>query len=123
MKIKIGLDIDGTITEHPEFFAALSQSEKFEVHVITGRGAEDIKDTTAELTALGIRWDKIHHADNWEDKGRVCKELGIEVMFDDQDEYISRISCDTLVLKPRNGGNWNSARMGWVGKVFDASQK
>lgn len=121
--MKIGLDIDGTICENAEFFSALSQSDKFEVHIITGRDPSDKIETLDELTNLGIKFHTIHYADNWEDKGRICKELGLSVMFDDQDEYIKHISLDTLVMKPRNGGNWNDAKMSWYTKPADNCHK
>lgn len=116
MKIRIGLDIDGTITENPKFFAALTQSENFEVHIITGRDITDHLETLVELARSGIRSDGLHYAENWEDKARLCKELGIQIMFDDQDEYITHISPDTLVFKPRNGGNWSSEKKEWLTK-------
>lgn len=121
--MKIGLDIDGTISENVEFFATLSQSDRFEVHIITGRDPADKIETLEELTSLGINFHTIHYADGWEDKGRICKELGLEVIFDDQDEYITHIPCSTLVFKPRNGGNWNAAKMDWLTKPANACEK
>lgn len=116
MKIKIGLDIDGTILENPQFFAALSHSDNIETHIITGRDIKEHLETLVELARYGIKYERLHYADDWADKGRLCKELGIQIMFDDQDEYITHISCDTLVMKPRNGGNWNGATNKWYTK-------
>lgn len=116
MKTKVGLDIDGTILENAKFFSELSQSESFEIFIITGRDFTDHADTLKELKDLDIRYDSVHYAEDWEDKGRLCGELGIQILFEDQDEYISHIPLETLVMKPRNGGNWNSGKKDWYTK-------
>ncbi len=121
--MKVGLDIDGTILENPEFFAALSQSETLEIAIITGRDIIDHDETVKELDELGIKYDDIHYAEDWEDKGRLCKELGIQIMFDDQDEYIEHISPDILVMKPRNGGNWDFNKKSWYTKPPNSCDK
>jgi uncharacterized HAD superfamily protein len=114
-KIKIGLDMDGTITEFPDFFAALTRSDQFEVHIITGRGPEHEEITKLELEKFGIRFDKLHLVDaTWAEKGKICKDLGIQIMFDDMDEFIKHISPDTMVFKVRNDGNWNGAHNDWI---------
>lgn len=114
--ITIGLDIDGTILENPSFFSMLSNLEDFYVYIITGRDSADHQETIAELKSFGIKFISVHYAKNWEDKGRLCKDLGIRVMFDDQDEYIAHIPEDILVMKPRNGGNWNYDKKDWMTK-------
>lgn len=114
-KIKVGLDLDGTITDFPDFFAALSQNPQFEVHVITGRGEEHKNVTIAELQKYGIRYDALHLVDAiWHKKGEICKELGIQIMFDDMDEFINHIDDSTMVFKVRNGGNWDSENKNWM---------
>jgi uncharacterized HAD superfamily protein len=115
--MKIGLDIDGTITDKPEFFALLTQNPNFEVHIITGRDKDWNLATIADLAKWGIRYDQIHYADNWLDKGRICAEQGLEIMFDDMDEYIKHIPEPTTVFKIRNGGNWSPKKVensGWL---------
>lgn len=114
-KIKIGLDMDGTITDFPDFFAALSKSDQFEIHVITGRGPEHEAVTIQELEKFGVRFDKLHLVDaTWKMKGEICKNLGIQIMFDDMDEFIKHISPDTMVFKVRNDGNWNETHSSWI---------
>lgn len=115
-KIKVGLDMDGTITDHPAFFSALSYSDKFEIHIITGRSLDEHKDQTIEeLKQYDIKYHAIHFVDAvWEKKGEVCKKLGIQIMFDDMDEFIKHISESTMVFKVRNGGNWNEKTKQWL---------
>lgn len=114
-KIKVGLDMDGTITDFPDFFAALASSEKFEIHIITGRGEEHRQQTIEELNKFGVRYDHMHFVDaTWDKKGKICKDLGIQIMFDDMDEFIKHISPDTMVFKVRNGGNWNETYNCWI---------
>lgn len=113
-KMKIGLDIDGTITDYPKFFSILSKTEQFEVHIITGRGEEDRQSTIEELAAYNIRYDYIHFVDvDWKNKGEICKKYGIDMMFDDMDEYINNIPMSTTVFKVRNEGNWNDKSNRW----------
>lgn len=114
-KVKVGLDMDGTITDHPEFFSALSKSDQFEIHIITGRGPENEDMTVKELQEYGIRYDQIHFVDAiWDQKGKVCEKLGINVMFDDMDEFIQHIPESTMVFKVRNPGNWNEILKQWL---------
>jgi hypothetical protein len=114
--MKIGLDIDGTISENSAFFATLAKSPDFEIYIITGRDQSDHKETLDELRRYDIQHKGVYYADNWEDKGRLCKDLGVKIMFDDQDEYIHHIPLDILVMKPRNGGNWNEKKDTWLVK-------
>lgn len=111
--VKVALDIDGSITEHPAFMAALSQAPGTEIHILTGRGPEDHEATVRELATLGIRYSKIHYADTWADKGALCESLRIEILVEDQDEYIRHIPERVLVLKPRNGGNYDFLKRVW----------
>lgn len=114
-KIKVGLDLDGTITDFPDFFAALSHSDKFEVHVITGRAEEHRDETIAELRGYGIKYLQIHFVDAvWDKKGEICEKLGIQIMFDDMDEFINHINDSTMVFKVRNPGNWDSDNKNWI---------
>lgn len=59
----IGIDIDGTITEDPEFFSALTRKFRLGgtvVHVVTARGAECRQDTEEELFELDIEYDYLY---------------------------------------------------------------
>ena len=58
--MNVGLDIDDTITRHPEFFALLSAALKAQGHevvIITFR--ESGAETTADLESWGIVYDRL----------------------------------------------------------------
>ncbi len=113
----IGLDIDGTITDCAKFFKHLSEQFGPEnVYIITGRDPEDLEYTKAELDGHGIVYNKILHARDWHDKGRFCSMHEIDVLFEDQDEYIEHIPPTTMVFKPRNGGNYDFRGGFWLTK-------
>ena len=86
----IGLDIDGTITRHPGFFASISQAlvnGGHQVVVITFR--EDRKSAADDLAAWGVAYSELvtwsfQEKENmyaW--KARICRAKNVEVFFDD----------------------------------------
>src|SRR5581483_11571710 len=90
--MNVALDIDGTISEHPEFFAVLSAALRKAGHrvlVLTYRDPARGEATRAQLTAWGIE-------------------------FDDQDECIAAVPENVLVCKVRNGGNFDFASQRWL---------
>jgi len=100
----LGLDIDGTIDENPQFFSHLSQSYPGRVVIITYR--KDKQKAINDVTKHGIYFDQIVLVNSLSDKARVIKEEGVKIYFDDQDECIINIPSDVTVLKVRNGGNF-----------------
>ena len=61
--MRLGLDIDGTITADPVFFgerAATVIKNGGEVHVVPSRSAEARVETVTELRELGIRYSTLH---------------------------------------------------------------
>ena len=61
--MRLGLDIDGTITADPVFFGARAAAvikNGGEVHVVTSRSAEARVETVTELRELGIRYSTLH---------------------------------------------------------------
>ena len=110
--INLGLDIDNTITEQPEFFRFLSKCVREhggKVYIVSSRtnDKEVLEGTKEDLEELGIVWDEIYllpkmdvakkncpHGElndsqkyNWQKVG-YCKEMGIDVFFDDDDQVI-----------------------------------
>jgi hypothetical protein len=107
--MRIGLDIDDTITRCPEFFALLSQAFAAAGHVIyiisfrAGREA-----TAADLEGWGITY---HHlilpSDEdlggdgfYEWKARVCRDCGIDLFFEDMPEVLNRLDDSTIGIMP-----------------------
>ena len=89
--MRIGLDIDGLLDEWPDFFAFLSATLRAAGHyiaVLTYRDPVLRTRTEGQLAGWGITYDELHFAQSLSDKGRLCRELSIDVYFDDQDECV-----------------------------------
>src|SRR5581483_4372737 len=115
--MNVALDIDGTISEHPEFFAVLSAALRKAGHrvlVLTYRDPARGEATRAQLTAWGIEFDELVIAPSLEAKGQLCGTLGVDLFFDDQDECIAAVPENVLVCKVRNGGNFDFASQRWL---------
>jgi len=105
----IGLDIDGAINRHPQFFAFMSQTlmqAGYEVVVITFR--EDRASATDDLAAWGIRYGQLvtwsFQADGGEDmyagKDRRCHTLRVDILFDDDPLVLCRLPPAILGMMP-----------------------
>jgi hypothetical protein len=115
--MKVALDIDGTISEHPRFFAILSAALRaagHQVFVLTYRDSGCADSTKAQLRAWGIQFDELVISPSLEAKGELCGSLGVDLFFDDQDECIAAVPECVLVCKIRNGGNFDFARQRWL---------
>ena len=111
----IGIDIDGTITRHPAFFAFLARTLRESGHrvtIVTYR--HDPLGAAADLAAMGVPYDALVHWDSgatdpvdfdrW--KGDVCARLGIELFFEDRPETVNHLPPGTvglLVVAPEEG--------------------
>lgn len=115
--MRIGLDLDGLLDERPDFFAflttALRQAGHF-VAILTYRDPDGRPRTEAQLAGWGIAYDELHFARSLADKGRLCRELALDVYFDDQDECLQDVGEATTVFKIRNGGNFDFAGRRWL---------
>ena len=96
--MRVGIDLDATITDVPQFFALLSGAlvdAGHEVHVITYRSPDMFprEETLHDLDALGIRYTRLHlpagslDAPEW--KARVAAELGLDIMIEDSPEVLA----------------------------------
>lgn len=115
--MKVALDIDGTISEHPEFFAMLSASLRAAGHlvlILTYRDAQRAQKTCDELAAWRIEHDEIVFAPTLDSKGTLCAQHQVDLLFEDQDECIVGVPESILVLKIRNGGNFDFAAARWL---------
>ena len=93
--LKIGIDMDGTITELPEFFALLARALRaagHQVHIVSFRDPKDLDKSRAEVQQLGVEFDDIHHPRDDEDipqfKARMARELKLDMLFDDMPEAL-----------------------------------
>jgi hypothetical protein len=93
--MKVGIDLDGTITDAPALFSLLTHAllgmEGNEVHIITYRDMlrEDVED---DLQRYNIRYTRLHlpkpddDAPEW--KSRLATELDLDIMFEDSPEIL-----------------------------------
>jgi hypothetical protein len=115
--MRIALDLDGLLDEQPRFFSFLSAALRAGTHfvaILTYRDPDSRERTEATLAALGIIYDELHFARSLDDKGRLCRELDIDIYFDDQDECVVGVDERTTVFKIRNGGNFDFAARKWL---------
>jgi uncharacterized HAD superfamily protein len=115
--MKVALDIDGTISEHPEFFAVLSTALRAAGHfvlILTYRDPDRVEQTEAQLATWGIEFDELVIAPSLEGKGELCAVHNVDLFFDDQDECIATVPENVLVCKVRNGGNFDFAGQRWL---------
>ncbi len=115
--MRIGLDLDGLLDERPDFFAFLTASLRAGGHfvaVLTYRDPESRARTEGQLAAWGVGYDELHFARSLPDKGRLCRELEIDLYIDDQDECIQDVPETTTVFKIRNGGNFDFGERKWL---------
>ena len=109
--------LDGLLDEQPMFFAFLTAAARDRGHfvaVLTYRDPASRSRTEGQLAQLGIRYDELHFARSLPDKGRLCRELAIDVYFDDQDECIQDVPEATTDFKIRNGGNFDFGQRKWL---------
>jgi hypothetical protein len=115
--MRIGLDLDGLLDERPDFFAFLTAALRAAGHfvaVLTYRDPDSRARTEAQLAGWGVAFDELHFARSLSDKGRLCRELRIDVYFDDQDECVQDVPEATTVFKIRNGGNFDFGERKWL---------
>ena len=107
----LGLDLDGTIDETPEFFSMLSRVWPGHVVIIACR--LDERKARADADAFGVFYDELVTVERLEDKAAVIEKLGVDVYVDDQDECLRDIPLGVTVLKIRNERNFTSGTWGY----------
>lgn len=108
----IGIDLDGTIDEAPEFFRLLTNLWPGRIYVITYR--DDYARAVADVQRHGIKYDRVVLVDSFRGKAARIAELGISVYFDDMDEMLMHIPEGVAVMKIRNGGNFDYTLGKWL---------
>lgn len=108
----LGLDIDGVITDAPEFFSAWSHSWPGRVVVITFR--QDRETAIRDLNEMKIRYDQLHLVGRFEQKAEVIQNEQVDLFVDDQPEILKHIGQETCVLLFRNEGNYDFDERRWM---------
>jgi hypothetical protein len=118
--LKIGIDLDNTINENDitkSFFFLMTQhmwkSGEVEIHIITNREQtrNSRRETLHELEHYGIHYDFLEITPNKHD---YILKHGINVYFDDTDEYFQSLPESVTVFKIREGGNFDFDDGKWV---------
>ena len=99
----IGIDIDGTITLDPMFFAQLSRGIRERggyVHVVSSRSREGRSETLIELAEYGISFDELYLLPSIEDAQDLCPHKSLN-WFDRHNwlkvEYAQRVQLRHFV--------------------------
>ena len=101
----IGIDVDGTIDQAPEFFATLTQNWPGEIHIITMRSdPQDIADT---LQHYGLKWTHIHPVYGVKSKAEIIARHKLVMYFDDMPEVLQTVEEPYNVCLIRNPGNFD----------------
>lgn len=112
--MKIGIDIDGVITDLPEFFAKLSHLWDDEIIIITYRDLKHREKTIEELKSLNIKYSDLIFVSSFEEKSEVIVKFGISLYFDDQPEFLKSVPDNVSVCLFRNGGNFDFDDRLWM---------
>lgn len=116
-KFKILIDIDGTITHAPEFFSELTQrfAPIAEIHIVTARNIEEDNrrdcETEKYLKSNNIHFDHLVFAS---EKALYCVKNGINIVFEDVDEYFKELPDSILVFKIRETHNYDWKTRRWI---------
>lgn len=108
----LGLDLDGVITEAPEFFSLWTRSWPGRVIVITFRHDRD--KAVQDLEKRNIRFDEVVLVNRFEAKAEVIAEKKVALYVDDQPEMLKTIPDSVRVMLFRNEGNFDFADQRWM---------
>ena len=113
--LKIGIDLDDTITYCKPFFSMMTNAmqDMVEIHIITNREQTPENEVTIrkELDEFGIRY---HHLAVTDSKAEYILREGITVFFDDTDEYFLSLPESVAVFKIREPWNFNFENHVWL---------
>ncbi len=103
--LKIGIDIDGCITEYPKFFSILTtafkNSSDIEIFIITARDPMSKEETVKQLEGLGIVYDQLIITDN---KQKAVEK--IDIFIDNQIENFKKLDSNICCLLLREEMNY-----------------
>lgn len=110
---KIAVDLDGTISEYPQFFKLFTKAMAeagCRIYVVTDRPQGTEKEIQRELEDYGITY---HVLKITSDKAGFIEDEGISVLFDDMDRYFRHLPPDVAVFKIRQKYNFDFESMVW----------
>lgn len=110
--MKIAFDLDGTITDAPEFFSTLSKLWNDDVYVITYR--DNRPKAVADLAALDIWYTEVFLVNSFEEKADIVRKMGIGFYFDDMPEMLKQMPPEAGICLFRNPGNFDFDDRLWM---------
>lgn len=111
--LKIGVDLDGTISEYPEFFRLFTRAMAkagCKIYIVTDRGPGTEADVRRELKEYGITY---HTLKITGEKAKYIINEGIDVLYDDTDEYFLDLPEEVAVFKIREKYNFDFSLKKW----------
>ena len=112
--LKIGIDLDDTITYCTPFFSMMTNAmqDLVEIHIITNREQtpENKIIISKELKELGIYYNHLAVTDK---KAEYILDKGVTVLFDDTDEYFLSLPESVKVFKMREPWNFDFENHKW----------
>jgi uncharacterized HAD superfamily protein len=108
----LGLDLDGCITDAPEFFSAWSHSWPGKVFIITYR--RDRQKAINDLAEHNIKYDEVILVDRFDGKAAVIADKGVTLYVDDQPEMLKNVPYGVNVMLFRNQGNFDFEVSKWI---------
>ncbi|MHC4456264.1 MAG: hypothetical protein ACYS0I_04065 [Planctomycetota bacterium] len=112
--LKIGVDLDGTISEYPVFFKLFTRAMAeagCRIYIITDRPIGTEAYVERELEEYGITYHTIKITSN---KAKYIIEEGISVLYDDRDEYFLDLPEEVAVFKIREKYNFDFINKRWL---------
>jgi len=113
-KTKIAVDLDGTISEYPQFFKlftkAMSQAG-CKIYILTDRPPGTEEQVSEQLQSYGITYDIIKIISQ---KSQYILKEGITVLYDDTDQYFLDLPEEVAVFKIRQKYNFDFAEKKWI---------
>ena len=115
--MNIAIDLDNTITasrDSIEFFRIITHLliPENDIIIISNRDKSDWENTEQELDVLGIRYNRLVLTAN---KAGYILKNGINILFEDTDEYFLEIPESVTVFKIREDGNFSFPAGKWIG--------
>ena len=113
MERKIALDLDGTISEYPEFFRLFTEAMAragCKIYIVTDRPPDTEAQVAEQLRGYGITYDVVKIT---REKAQYILKEGIEVLFDDTDDYFLDLPIDVAVFKIRQKYNFDFTEKKW----------
>ena len=112
--MKIAIDLDGTISEYPDFFKLFTktmQKAGCRIYIVTDRPQGSEEQVAEELKNYGITYDFIEITS---DKARYILKKNINVLYDDTDEYFLGLPEKIAVFKIRQKYNFDFKLKKWL---------